>query len=518
MTFNSRETFSRDLLSSVVVFLVALPLCLGIAIASGAPPAAGLIAGVIGGLIVGSFAGSPLQVSGPAAGLAVIVFEIIQTHGMAGLGVAVFLAGLIQLAAGWFRLGQWFRAISPAVIYGMLAGIGVLIFAAQFHVMVDDQPRDSGWRNIVDLPGAVVKALTDPDGGHQAAAIVGLLTLITLMGWNRFAPARLRWIPGALMAVLAATVFSAVNGLDVRLVQLPDSLLGATTFLFPGSLPGFANPELYMAALTLAFVASAETLLSAAAVDRMQDGPRTDYDRELLAQGIGNTLSGIVGALPITGVIVRSATNVTAGARTRLSAVLHGGWLLLFLLAFPHLLRMIPTASLAAVLVYTGYRLLDLDNVRRLAAYGRMPVVIYVATLGFIVATDMLTGILVGLGLSALQILYRLSHFDVSVQQVEDALHVHLTGAGTFMRLPKLLASLESLPVSTVVHIHVHQVAYVDDAVLECLAGWEKQRRLQGGEPVVVEWDRVIGIYGQRHRADAVRIRQLLASGASSAH
>src|SRR5690606_8150025 len=181
-----RDTAPSDLLASIVVFLVALPLCLGIAIASGAPPAAGLITGVIGGLVVGSVSGSPLLVSGPAAGLAVLVYQIIQEHGMAGLGAAVLLGGGLQVVAGWARMGQWFRAMSPAVIYGMLAGIGVLIFAAQFHVMVDDLPRESGLANIIEIPKAVVLGLGGT-GSHQAAAIIGTLTLVVLIGWNALA-------------------------------------------------------------------------------------------------------------------------------------------------------------------------------------------------------------------------------------------------------------------------------------------------------------------------------------------
>jgi MFS superfamily sulfate permease-like transporter len=518
MPFLKRDTAPSDLLASIVVFLVALPLCLGIAIASGAPPAAGLITGVIGGLVVGSVSGSPLLVSGPAAGLAVLVYQIIQEHGMAGLGAAVLLGGGLQVVAGWARMGQWFRAMSPAVIYGMLAGIGVLIFAAQFHVMVDDLPRESGLANIIEIPKAVVLGLGGT-GSHQAAAIIGTLTLAVLIAWNSLAPGRIKWVPSALVAVVVATAAAALAGLDIKYVQLPENLLGDASFVSIEGLSLLGSSGVLIAACTVAFVASAETLLSAAAVDRMHDGPRTRYDRELMAQGLGNMLCGALGALPMTGVIVRSATNVNAGARTRLSTVLHGTWILVFVLAFPHLLRLIPTASLAAVLVYTGYKLIDPKNIRRLAAYGRMPVVIYFATLAVIVVEDLLVGILVGLALSAIQSLYRLSHFDVDVRpQGDREVHVHLTGAATFMQLPKLLASLEALPANCAVHVHVHQVAYLDDAVLETLAGWEKQRRLQGCETVRVEWDRLIGIYRQRHHADEGQIRRLLASQASAAH
>jgi MFS superfamily sulfate permease-like transporter len=509
------KSFAADLLSSVVVFLVALPLCLGIAIASGVPPALGLISGIIGGLVIGSLAGSPLQVSGPAAGLVVLVFEIVQTHGLAGLGLAVTIGGLLQLAAGFARLGQWFRAMSPAVIYGMLGGIGVLIFGSQFHVMVDDSPRGSGLWNLLAIPEALVKSMA-PGTAHQSAALVGLVTIATLMGWNALAPRRLKWVPGALIAVVVATALAAVTGLNIRFVELPESLLASTSPISLDSLGLLGSPGLLLSAATLAFVASAETLLSASAVDRMQDGPRTNYDRELVAQGVGNTLAGLLGALPITGVIVRSATNVNAGAQTRLSTILHGSWLLVFVLAFPSLLRMVPTASLAAVLVYTGYKLVDPAALRRLAAYGDMPVVIYAVTLGTIVATDLLTGIMAGFVLSALQILYKLTKFDVRVKQDDAGVHVHLEGSGTFMRLPRLLASLESLPSNVPVHVHVH-LGYVDDAVVETLASWQKQRRNHGCD-VDVQWDHVIDLYRHGNRTDGRRLRQFIQQGASAAH
>lgn len=510
-----RTTWSRDLLASVVVFLVALPLCLGIAIASGVPPAMGLITGIIGGLVVGTISGSPLQVSGPAAGLVVLVYEIVTAHGLGALGAVVMLGGLLQVAGGLLRLGQLFRAISPPVIYGMLAGIGVLIFASQFHVMVDAAPREAGWQNLLQIPVAVGQALTR-GSQSQTAAIVGVLTVLVLIGWNRLAPTALKWMPGALIAVCAGTAYAALQQAGIRYVELPDNLFGSIQWLSPAGVSSLANPALLMAAATLAFVASAETLLSAAAVDRMHDGPRARYDQELIAQGIGNTLCGVLGSLPMTGVIVRSSANVNAGAATRRSAILHGGWLLVLVLAVPALLRLVPTASLAAVLVVTGYKLIDLNNIKRLAAFGWMPLVIYGATLITIVAVDLLSGILIGLGLSLLQTLYRLSHLGVRVQRDETVVHVHLSGAATFVRLPQLLSSLEGVPMTvSTIHVHVNDVAYVDDAVLEMLAGWMRQRQIQGVN-VQMEWDQVIGLYRPRHLDDAHRIRKLMDSGAAA--
>src|SRR5512134_2771000 len=180
-----RSTFTQDFLASTVVFLVALPLCMGIAIASGVPPAAGLITGMVGGIVVGFLAGAPLQVSGPAAGLTVLVWQMVNDHGIAALGAIVLVAGLAQLLAGAARLGQWFRAISPAVIHGMLAGIGVLIFASQFHVMVDDRPRGSGIANLLSIPEALMKAFAPSEGAtHQVAAAIGLLTIVSLVLWT----------------------------------------------------------------------------------------------------------------------------------------------------------------------------------------------------------------------------------------------------------------------------------------------------------------------------------------------
>jgi MFS superfamily sulfate permease-like transporter len=489
----AQAALRHDFLASVVVFLVALPLCMGIAIASGAPPAAGLITGIVGGLVVGSFSGAPLQVSGPAAGLAVIVFELIQRHGFAAFGVTLLAAGAIQVLAGVLRLGQWFRAVSPAVIHGMLAGIGVLIFASQFHVMVDDAPRGTGLKNIAALPEAVWKGVVPVDGStHHKAAAIGLLTIGVIAGWKALAPKRLQVIPATLLAVALGTVAAAALGWPVKLVNVPDSILSAVSLPTLDGLKGLADPHVLGAALGIAFVASAETLLCATAVDKMHTGPRTRYDRELAAQGVGNMICGALGALPMTGVIVRSATNVEAGARTRLSAVLHGAWLLILVAALPGLLRMIPTASLAALLVYTGYKLVNVKALRDLRRYGKGEVAIYFATLVTIVAADLLTGVLVGIALSAAKLLYTFSHLDVTRRSDPRGLvtTLHLRGAATFVRLPKLAAVLDTVPPSTELHVHFEDLKYIDHACLDLLMNWERQHETTGGR-LVIDWDRL---------------------------
>jgi MFS superfamily sulfate permease-like transporter len=501
----ARSSYTSDLLASVVVFLVALPLCMGIAIASGVPPALGLITGIVGGLVVGPLAGSPLQVSGPAAGLAVIVFELVQKHGVEMLGPIVVAAGLMQLAAGVLKWGQYFRAVAPPVIYGMLAGIGVLIFAAQFHVMVDDSPKGSGIVNLLSIPRAIYKGVVPLEGTtHHLAALIGLVTIGGIILWTRLRPAKLAFIPAPLIAVVAATLTAWSTQLPVKYIDIPGNLLDATIFPNVESLTRLFNVSVLGAAAALALIASAETLLCAVAVDRMHTGPRTNFDRELRAQGAGNLICGLLGALPMTGVIVRSSANVQAGAQTRLSAILHGAWLLAFVAALPGVLRMAPTACLAALLVYTGYKLVNIDNIRELAKYGRVPIAIYAATLTGIVVTDLLTGVLIGVGLTVVRLLYSLTHSQMrlEVDGARKRADLSLEGAATFLALPRMAALLDTVPAGVELHVHIERLQHIDHACLDALHAWQKQQEKMGGS-LVVEWEDLVARHRDPHQSAA---------------
>lgn len=488
------RSFGNDLLASIVVFLVALPLCMGIAIASGVDPAKGLITGIVGGLVVGLLAGAPLQVSGPAAGLTVIIYDIVMNPSLGPemLGMVILIAGIIQFGAGILRLGQWFRAVSPSVIHGMLAGIGVLIFASQFHIMVDDSTKGSGLQNLISIPAAVLKSIIpseQSDAAHHLAALVGIITILTIIAWKSLAPRKLQVLPPPLVGVATGTVVALIGGLDVKLVQIPENLANAI------SLPTFEtfraiNAEVLMSAAAVAFIATAETLLCATAVDQMHRGPRCKYDRELTAQGVGNTICGLFGALPMTGVIVRSAANVEAGGKTRASAILHGLWLLLCVLFLSAVLAKIPMACLGALLVYTGYKLVNLKVVKTLARYGRGEVAIYFVTVLTIVAADLLTGVVVGIGLAALKLLYTFSYLDITVQDHpnEKRMDIQLTGTATFVKLPKLAAALEQVPRGRKLHIHLENLSYIDHACLDLLMNWEKQHEALGGT-LAIDWD-----------------------------
>lgn len=480
--------FVRDFTASIVVFLVAMPLCMGIAIASGVPPEKGLVTGIIGGIVVGLLAGSPLQVSGPAAGLAVIVFEFVRDNGLSALGPVLVLAGALQLLAGVAKLGGVFRAISPAVVHGMLAGIGALIVIGQFHILFDAKPLSNGIDNLAMMPARVLGLTPFDLRSTELALMLGLLTIGTMLAWEKLKPARLGLVPGALLGVLAATGVAWGFGLDVARIAVPDSIGAA--FALPGGdfLAPLTNGSLIVSAIAIAFIASAETLLSAAAVDRMHDGVRTDYNKELRAQGVGNLLCGVVNALPMTGVIVRSSANVQAGAMTRMSAVLHGVWILGFVALLPFILREVPMAALGGVLVVTGWKLVSIKQVRRLfEVHGFMPALIWVATFTLVVTTDLLTGVLVGLALSALELVPHLRNlrFRVGEQTVGETVRLELEGAATFLGLTRLTNALEQVPVAKSVHVDLDRVHAMDHTTAEMLTEWLARRKQRGNAVTV---------------------------------
>lgn len=484
-------SLSKDILASFVVFLVALPLSMGIAIASGVPPISGLVTGIIGGIIVGTISGSPLQVSGPAAGLAVTVAEVVRSYGIEMLGPVLLLAGLFQLLAGVFKFGKVFRVMSPAVIYGMLAGIGVLILGSQFHVMLIQKPRATGIENLIDIPMSVVHAFVAPDSiNHLMAAAIGIITLITLILWEKFKPQSLKLLPGTLIAVLLATAIANLLHLPIPYVDVPLNL--SKVFQFPtfDRLTHLANFQLVIASMTIAFIASAESLLSAAAVDRLHQGKKTDFDVELAAQGLGNMVCGFLGVLPITGVIVRSSVNVKAGAKTRLSAVLHGIWILALVVAAPGLLRMIPMSSLAAILVVAGYKLVEVKNIRKLKQYGRMPLVIFFGTFAGIIVTDLLTGVIIGVVLTIGTLIYKISNLNIYLKKDEQnrRIDIYLEGVATFMMLPKLSSVLEPIPPNTYLYVSFDKLTYIDHSCFDWLSMWEKEQQNKGSS-VIIEWD-----------------------------
>jgi MFS superfamily sulfate permease-like transporter len=517
---------TNDFLASVVVFLVALPLCIGIAVAVGVNPARALITGIIGGLVVGCIAGSPLQVSGPAAGLFVIVADIIfnnrdkylnefgsdavgaeasaMTYAMAALGCAVVLAGIMQVVAGRMKLGRWFRAVSPAVIKGMLSGIGALILISQFHVMLDhtamwgDKPARGGLQYLATIPTAIMACFSEGNSNHHLAALIGVVTIATILAWTKFSPKSIRFIPGALVGIVVATLLAIFAGFEVIQLSVPDNMFSEVSFPALSWFGLMTDPSIWISAFVIALVASAATLLTAAAVDDMARdiGVKTDYDQELVSQGVGNLLCGLVGALPMTGVIVRSSANVQAGARTRKSTIMHGAWLLLFVCFLPHLLTYIPKSALGALLVYTGFKLLNPAQLKGLLKVGKSEAAIYLITLVIIVSVDLLIGVMVGVGLSAAKLLHRFSHLDVELvaDEAKHRYELKLRGAATFLRLPILAEYLDELPGDAELHVCLEKVDYIDHACFELLMNWAESHVEEGGS-LVMDWDRLHGAF-----------------------
>ena len=480
-----KVNWKREFFAGFVVFLVALPLSLGISLATGASSTAGLISAIIGGIIVGLFSGCPLQVSGPAAGLITLVASAIDEHGIENLGMIVFLAGVIQLLFGYFRIGQIFRAVAPAIIQGMLTGIGIVIFASEFHLMVDDKPRESTFQNFISIPESIIKGITPYEGGtYHLAAILGSITILTILLCN-FLPKKFKLVPSSLIAVVIAMLIANVFNMPVNFITIPENIFSDIHIITHA--PDFSkllDSSFLLAATIMAFVASAETLLTATAVDQMHSGRRTKYNKEIFAQGIGNIIAGILGVLPISGVIVRSATNVQAGAKKRYSTIIHGILILIFILIFPNILSLIPKASLAAILVYTGYKLINFKAMRTLMNFGISELIIYFITVFGIITHGLLEGILIGLVVSVLKLLYLMTHLEVKVRypQVDsDFIKIELKGTANFINLPTLAEEFEDIPPNRDIKIYFNHLSYIDHACLDFLISWERQYEKIGG-------------------------------------
>lgn len=464
-----------DLPASLVVFLVAVPLSLGIAAASGAPVMAGLIAAAVGGIVAGSLGGSPLQVSGPAAGLTVIVAGLIEQFGWPVTCAITATAGVLQALLGLAKVGRVALAIAPVVVHAMLAGIGITIVLQQLHVMLGSESASSAWENITSVPASIFAA-------DIAAAVLGAVVIALLLGWKHL-PAAVRRVPGPLVAVIAATALSLPFNVDR--VTFDGSLLGALSF---PELPDGNWTAVVIGVVTIALIASVESLLSAVAVDKMHHGQRTDFNRELLGQGAANVTSGMLGGLPVTGVIVRSATNLEAGARTRKSAVLHGVWVLVFSLLLAGLIQLIPQAVLAGLLIVIGSRLVRSADIRTARRTGDLTV--YGVTLFCVVFVNLLAGVLTGLVLAVALVLWRVARASIHAEPLGtgDGNHwrVVVEGSCSFLSLPRLSAVLASVPAGSHVTVEL-EVDFLDHPVQDTLDSWRNRHVVNGGSVVIEE-------------------------------
>lgn len=457
------NTLRQDIPAGLVVFLVALPLCLGIAQASGLPPFAGLLTGVIGGLLVTSLSPSRFAVSGPAAGLVTIVVASIQTLGsFSAFLTALVLAGLLQCLLGLLRAGRFISLVPGSVIKGMLAAIGLLLIMQQIPVALGTT-GDTPW-----------SALINGEFRFSASAmLVAASGLLILWLWTTpkvKAMKGLGWIPGPLVAVLfgcAATLWGdrLLPGGELPRITLPafDSLSALVAGLETPDWLAWQNPSVWVVAITLALVASLETLLSQEALKKLRpQHPAPSPDKEMFAQGIGNLTAGFLGAMPITAVIVRSSVNVSTGAQTKLSILIHGVLLLICGLWFSALLNAIPLASLAAVLLYTGYKLATPRLFVEQFRMGAQQFIPFLATIGGIIVFGMLAGIGIGIATQIACSLYKSHRNALQLTRYDDHYVLRFQQNLTFMHNPALQGLLAEIPENSVVIVDHDNAEYLD--------------------------------------------------------
>lgn len=493
-----KNNLKYDLPAGLVVFLVALPLCLGIALASGAPLFSGLIAGIIGGVVISFFSGSDVSVSGPAAGLAVIVATSIQNLGSFRVFLlAVAISGLIQIALGYLRAGVIGNYVPNAVIKGMLAAIGVVIILKQIpHALGRDAhyegdfdfffQSDGQGNTLIDILKAVYTM-------NPVAVVITVVSLIILLGWERPGLQRFKFfklVPGPLvvvfMGILINELFKRMSGNfylkaeDGHLVTLP--IAGSLTnffsqFTFP-DWSAWSNQQVYVTALTIAVVGSIESLLSIEASDKLDPFRRiSSTNRELKAQGIGNLISGLVGGLPITSVIVRSSANVYAGARTRASAFVHGVLLFVCVLLIPRYLNLIPLACLAAILLVIGYKLTKIEIYKKMYAAGLDQFLPFIVTVVAIVFTDLLSGIMIGLVVGFIFVIRTNHHSAITLVNQDNYYLMRFNKDISFVNKNELKERLMEIPAHSKLIIDGTRAVFIDSDIYDVVVDFQENAK-----------------------------------------
>jgi len=479
------QSFGADLSASIVVLLVALPLCLGIALASGAPAFSGIIAGIIGGIVVGVFSGSPLSVSGPAAGLTVIVAAaIVKLNTYDAFLLSIVLAGCLQLLLGYLKAGFIGDYIPNSVIKGMLAAIGLILILKQLQHLVgydNDFEGDLSFKQTATNENTFSALYHAIQSFTPTAVLIGAVSLFVLILWEHLSTKKesfFKFIPAPLLVVVIGILINeyfiannAVNTLSNKhLVNLPiatNTNEFLSFFSFP-SIQHLNNPNVWITAFTLAIVASLETLLGIEAVDKLDPYKRiSPPNAELKAQGIGNIVSGLIGGLPVTSVIVRSSANVSSGAKTKLATILHGILLLICVIFVPFVLNKIPLSALAAILIFTGYKLAKVELFKAFYNKGWDQFVPFVATIAAILLTDLLIGIVIGI-LVGLFFMIR-SNFISAIMLVsnENNFMIRFRKDVSFLNKPILKKRLQEIPDNSILIIDVTHADFIDKDIIE---------------------------------------------------
>lgn len=494
---NLFANLKSDFASGLVVFLVALPLCLGIAMASGAPLFSGIIAGVIGGIVVGYLSQSHISVSGPAAGLTAIILTAITDFGAFDVFLlSVFIAGMIQLALGFLKAGSISNYFPTNVIEGMLAGIGIIIILKQIpHAFGYDADFEGDQAFIQNDGSNSFSFLFDVLNHIQLGAVViSIVSLVILISWDKVPfLKRLKLVPGALVAVILGVLlneFFISTGSSLAIAKehlvslpVPKSFDEFKSILITPNFSAVTNPQVWVVAVTIAIVASIETLLCIEASDRMDVQKRyTNTNVELRAQGIGNMMSSLLGGLPMTSVVVRSSANNNAGAKSKMSSIIHGVLLLISVLSIPAILNKIPLATLATVLILVGYKLAKPATFMHFWKKGKYQFVPFIATLVFVVATDLLKGVALGIIISIIFVLRgnlkRAYVFKKEEYEDGDIIHIDLAQEVSFLNKAAIKQTLSEIPQNSKVIINAHDTEYIAHDVLDLIREFKETRAI----------------------------------------
>lgn len=512
------ENWRSDLLSGFLVFLIALPLCLGIAMASGFPPMAGIITAIIGGLVVSRLNGSFVTINGPAAGLIVVIVDAVQSLGegdaMAGYRftlAAIVFASVLQILLGVFKAGKLSAFFPSSVVHGMLAAIGIIIMAKQIHTLLGVKPAAKSLFGIIgEIPHSIVEF-------NPEVTIIGLSGLALLILWSFIKNPTLKMIPAPLLVVLLGLCLERVFDLDhvhnymflpdfqflphheftlgpAFLVSVPEHFMSG--FYFP-DFSKVPTLEFWEAVVAIWLVGSLESLLSASAVDKLDVYKRnSNLNKDLTAVGIGNLISGMIGGLPMIAEIVRSSANVNNGAKTGWANFFHGAFLLVFVAFFPTLIHEIPLACLAALLVFTGFRLSSPKEFGKTMAVGLDNFILFVVTIIGILATDLLVGVLVGIAVKLLMHIARgvklgnLFSMAYHVKQTEDnTYHIAISGAAVFSNFITLKSMLSELPAKKAVFFDLSEAELIDHTVMEFIHDFSNEYTHSGGTCTIVGLD-----------------------------
>lgn len=483
LDFSTHNTnMTKDIFSSIVVFLVALPISLGVAVASGVEPQLGVLSAIVGAVVVSLITGAPLQISGPSTGLAVMVLHVVQQYGVESLIPLAIITGLFQIAIALLKWGHLFQATPPSLVKAMLSGIGFLIIISQVYILLGQPVSSESYMNIINLPSVIIDSLTTnltPVITHSV--IIAALVVVILLFWESRKALFFHFVPGSLVAIMLSSIIAFSLGWDVPKIVLSGGIGSIFESLNYKAAFGAITIPFIFYAIGFAFVASVETMLCVSALDRMV-GTNSKYNKTILAQGVGNMFAGLIGAIPVVGVISRSAANVEAGAKTRVSGILNGVWMTVVIFV-PVILEFVPIAALVGLLFYIGYRLLDPSHIIDYVKNYNRTSLIFAITFILTITLDLLIGVVAGFVVATLLLLFDVLKFDLQVVERRGNKELKFTGKLSFLDLPVINKELlvhgdEEMP--TNLEVCLREVQYLDPAIEDRLIEWKKNLEKQG--------------------------------------